>query len=146
MRERVREPTVGRGAGRRGELDVLRALVVVGLVLFHTAVIFGAGEFPVKAAAENRVATVLLAFGATFGMPLLFLISGMGAWHSLRSRTAGRFALERLRRLGVPLLAGLLTLIPLQVYLGLRHAGDTSSYADFHRRFWDVRPSLDFPS
>ena len=51
------------GRERRGELDALRALVVVGLVLFHTAVIFGAGEFPVKAAAENRVATVLLAFG-----------------------------------------------------------------------------------
>jgi glucans biosynthesis protein C len=52
---------------RRGELDALRALVVVGLVLFHTAVIFGAGEFPVKAAAENRVVTVLIAFGAIWG-------------------------------------------------------------------------------
>jgi hypothetical protein len=34
---------------RTGELDLLRALVVVGLVFFHTAVIFAAGEFPVKA-------------------------------------------------------------------------------------------------
>jgi hypothetical protein len=39
---------------RRGELDLLRALVVVGLVFFHTAVIFGAGEFPLKAATENQ--------------------------------------------------------------------------------------------
>ena len=85
---------------RRGELDALRALVVVGLVFFHTAVIFGAGEFPVKAEAENRVVTVLIAFGATWGMPLLFLISGMGARYSLRSRDAGAFARERLRRLG----------------------------------------------
>jgi peptidoglycan/LPS O-acetylase OafA/YrhL len=52
---RDREPPVpaavadqGRPA-RRGELDALRGLVVVGLVFFHTAVIFGAGEFPVKA-------------------------------------------------------------------------------------------------
>ena len=36
-----------------------------------------------KAAAEYRVATVLLAFGATWGMPLLFTISGMGVWYSL---------------------------------------------------------------
>jgi surface polysaccharide O-acyltransferase-like enzyme len=139
------QAVVDQPPSRREELDLLRALVVVGLVFFHTAVIFGAGEFPVKAAAENRVATVFLGFGATWGMPLLFLISGMGIWFSLRSRNAGVFARERLRRLGVPLLVGLLTLVPLQVYLGLRRAGDSSSYADFYARFWDVRPALEFP-
>jgi surface polysaccharide O-acyltransferase-like enzyme len=130
---------------RRGELDLLRALVVVGLVFFHTAVIFGAGEFPVKAEAENPAAMVFIAFGATWGMPLLFVVSGMGIWYSLRSRGAWAFARERLRRLGVPLLVGMLTLVPLQGYLGLRGAGDTSSYAGFYARFWQVRPSLDFP-
>jgi hypothetical protein len=69
----------------------------------------------------------------------------MGIWYSLRSRSVGMFAAERLRRLGVPLLVGLLTLIPLQVWLGQRRAGDPSSYADFYARFWDVRPTLDFP-
>jgi glucans biosynthesis protein C len=150
----ARRLPVPRGCGRvdrqpparRGELDLLRALVVVGLVFFHTAVIFGAGEFPLKAATENQVATVFLAFGATWGMPLLFLISGMGVCYSLRSRSPTAFARERLRRLGIPLVVGLLTLVPLQVYLGLRRAGDPSSYASFYARFWDVRPSLsDFP-
>ena len=61
------------GTTRRDELDLLRALIVVGLVFFHTAVIFAAGEFPIKAGPENRAATVLLAFGAVWGMPLLFL-------------------------------------------------------------------------
>jgi Acyltransferase family len=130
---------------RRGDLDLLRALVVVGLVLFHTAVMFGPGEFPVKAEAENPMATVFIAFGATWGMPLLFVVSGMGIWYSLRSRSAGALARERLRRLGVPLLAGVLTLVPLQVYLGLRRSGDAGSYASFYARFLDVRPSLDFP-
>jgi Acyltransferase family len=130
---------------RRTELDLLRALVAVGLVFFHTAVIFGAGEFPVKAPSEGTAVTVVLAFGATWGMPLLFLISGMGAWYSLRSRSAGRFARERLRRLGVPLLAGLATLVPLQVYLGQRRSGDAGSPWEFLGRFWDVRPSLGFP-
>src|SRR6266540_40207 len=85
---------------RRGELDLLRAVVVLGLVFFHTAVIFGAGEFPVKAGAENRAATVFLAFGSTWGMPLLFVVSGMGIWYSLRSRSARAFArCQLLRRL-----------------------------------------------
>ena len=143
---REREPRVRAAApARRGELDALRALVVVGLVFFHTAVIFGAGEFPVKAGAENRVVTVLIAFGATWGMPLLFLISGMGVRYSLRSRDAGAFARERLRRLGAPLLVGLLTLVPLQVYLGLRRAGHQASLAELYAGFWDLRPALDFP-
>jgi surface polysaccharide O-acyltransferase-like enzyme len=137
--------TVERPPTRRGELDVLRALVVVGLVFFHSAVIFGPGEFPVKAAAEQRLATVFLAFGATWGMPLLFTISGMGVWYSLRSRSATAFMRERLRRLGVPLLVGLLTLVPLQVWLGMRRAGDPSADAGFFLRFWDVRAALDFP-
>jgi len=133
------------GPGRRGELDVLRALVVVGLVFFHSAVIFGSGEFPLKADREYLLATVLLAFGATWGMPLLFVISGMGVWHSLGSRGPAGFARERLRRLGMPLLTGLLILVPLQVWLGLRHAGDPAADGRFYLRFWDVRPALDFP-
>jgi len=104
--------SAGYQPARRGELDLLWTLVVLRLVFFHTAVIFGAGEFPVKAAAENRAATVFLGFGATWGMPLL---------------------------------VGMLTLVPLQVYLGLRHVGDPSSYASFSARFWDVRLSFDFP-
>jgi Acyltransferase family len=113
-------PTLHQPAGRQGqapaarlqELDLLRALVAVGLVFFHTAVIWGAGEFPAKAASERQAVTVMLAFGASWGMPLLFLIPGMGAWYLLRSRTPGAFARERLRRLGLPLVAGLLTLVP----------------------------------
>jgi surface polysaccharide O-acyltransferase-like enzyme len=141
----ARRAVVERPPIRRDELDLLRALVAVGLVFFHTAVIFGVGEFPIKAVTQNRVATVFLGFGATWGMPLLFLIAGMGTWYSLRSRGPAAFVRERLRRLGVPLLVGLFTLVPLQVWLGLRRAGDPGSYASFYARFWDVRPALDFP-
>jgi len=68
----------GGGADRRGELDLLRGLVVLGLVFFHSAVIFGAGELPIKRAPENVVAVLFVAFGATWGMPLLFVVAGMG--------------------------------------------------------------------
>jgi glucan biosynthesis protein C len=145
MSQSAVRPVVDQPPTRRDELDLLRALVVVGLVFFHTAVIFGAGEFPIKATTENRAATVFLGFGAAWGMPLLFLIGGMGIFYSLGSRSPAAFARERLRRLGVPLLVGLLTLIPLQVWLGLRRAGDPSSFPSFYARFWHVRPTLDFP-
>jgi hypothetical protein len=88
---------------------------------------------------------VLLGFGATWGMPLLFVISGMGIRYAMRSRDTGTFVRERLRRLGAPLLVGLLTLVPLQVYLGMRRSGVAPSFAEFYARFLHVRPRLDFP-
>src|SRR4029450_969221 len=39
----------------------------------------------------------------------------------------------------------LLTLVPFQVCLGQRRAGDAIGAADLYTRFWDVRPSLSFP-
>jgi len=136
----------GGGADRRGELDLLRGLVVLGLVFFHSAVIFGAGELPIKRAPENVVAVLFVAFGATWGMPLLFVVAGMGVFYSLRSRDAGQFVRERVGRLLVPLVFGVLTLVPLQVYLGLRYSHEAAGgYARFYRRWLDVRPSPDFP-
>jgi glucans biosynthesis protein C len=134
------------GDDRRGDLDLLRGLVVLGLVFFHGAVIFGPGELPIKHEPQNLVAGLFVAFGATWGMPLLFVVAGMGVFYSLRSRTPGRFVLERLRRLLVPLVFGVLALVPVQVYLGLRYSHQSpGGYAGFYRRWLDVRPSPDFP-
>jgi surface polysaccharide O-acyltransferase-like enzyme len=145
----VTPPVSGAGvavAGRRGDLDLLRGLVVLGLVFFHTAVIFGPGELPIKHEPANLGAAVFVAFGATWGMPLLFMVAGMGVFYSLRSRTPGQFVRERLRRLLVPLVFGVLTLVPLQVYLGLMYSHQSpGGFWEFYRRWLDVRPSADFP-
>jgi hypothetical protein len=46
----------------------------------------------------------------------------------------------------VPLVFGVLTLVPVQVYLGLRYSGEAvGGLAGFYRRWLDVRPSADFP-
>jgi peptidoglycan/LPS O-acetylase OafA/YrhL len=47
-----------------------------------------------------------------WGMPLLFVISGMGIWYSLRSRTMKAFSWERVHRLLVPLVFGVLVIVP----------------------------------
>ena len=45
-------------------------------------------------------------------MPLLFLISGAGAWYALGARTPGRYVQERLTRLFLPSALATLVLIP----------------------------------
>src|SRR6516164_8865384 len=118
-------------ASRRPELDVMRALVVAGLVVFHSAVVFAAGaSWFVKDPQPDPGFTVFLLWGSLWGMPLLFLVSGMGVRYALRTRSAGSFARERLARLGVPFAAGLVVLVPPMFYL------ERLGQPGFHQPYW----------
>ena len=145
-RESIRH---GAGVGRRGELDALRALVVLGLVFFHTALVFSPDDdFYVKNARTTDAVTVLAGFGVVWAMPMLFLVAGLGARHSIRRRGPRGFARERLLRLGVPLVFGTVVLCPLPQWLRLRAAdpGYDEPYVRFWARFLRVRPDpVDFP-
>lgn len=126
---------------RRPELDAIRMLVVIGLVFFHAALVFAADDdFYVKNAETTPAIMIIAGFGVVWAMPLLFLISGLGAWHSLQRRGAGGFAGERLLRLGVPLVFATLVLNPLPQWLRLRSAdaGYHEPYLAFLPRFYDV--------
>jgi peptidoglycan/LPS O-acetylase OafA/YrhL len=126
---------------RRPELDAIRMLVVIGLVFFHSALVFAADDdFYVKNAETTEAVMIIAGFGVVWAMPLLFLISGLGAWHSLQRRGAGGFASERLLRLGVPLVVATLVLNPLPQWLRLRSADADyhESYLGFLPRFYDV--------
>ncbi|MFE9396251.1 acyltransferase family protein [Streptomyces flavidovirens] len=122
-------------ADRRRELDALRALIVLGLVFFHAALVFAPDDdFYVKDAETAGAVTVLAGFGVVWAMPMLFLVAGLGTRHSIRRRGPGRFARERLLRLGVPLVFASLALNPLPQWLRLRAADP--GYHESYWRFW----------
>jgi glucan biosynthesis protein C len=100
----------------------------------------------VKDQPPNLALTLFVLFAGLWGMPLLFVVSGLGAWYSLRSRTAAGFVRERLARLLVPFLVGLLVVVPPQVYYQLHFQGqDPGSYWQFYRDFFQVHLGLKFP-
>jgi surface polysaccharide O-acyltransferase-like enzyme len=112
----VLEP-VGEGV-RRNDLDWLRILVILMMIPFHTALVFtGPGFMFVKSGSHSPALWAFVGFTYSWSMPLLFFISGAGAWFSLRRRGGWRFLGERLRRLVPPSLLGLLVLVPLCAYL-----------------------------
>jgi glucans biosynthesis protein C len=122
-------------------------LVVGGLIAFHTACIFVPGHFSVPNQPTTFAILMLVFFARLWGMPLLFAVAGAGVWHSLRERTAGDFARERLRRLLPPLVVGVLFLVPPQVYFLLPARGhDPGSYWQFMGRFLDLRLAVGFPA
>jgi glucans biosynthesis protein C len=130
-RPQAEEPAPVPYATRRPELDVMRAFVVAGLVVFHSAVVFASGtSWFVNDPRPSPGFTVFLLWGSLWGMPLLFLVSGMGARYALRSRSAGAFIRERLGRLLVPLLMGLVVLVAPMFYLN--RVGEPG----FHEPYW----------
>ena len=131
---------------RRQDLDLIRAAVVGGLVFYHTALLFPIG-FSTSKDPPNLVLTVGVLFAQLWGMPLLFVVAGSGIWHSLGTRSPGRFARQRLSRLLVPLVTGMVLVVPPQIYYAMKFEGvDPGPYWQFLLRFFDVRPVARFPA
>jgi surface polysaccharide O-acyltransferase-like enzyme len=124
----------------------MRALLVLGLILFHTARIFDLLPFYVKNDELSLTFMALVGFASQWGMPLFFLIAGIAAWHALAKRTAGEYARERFRRLIIPLVFGLFVLVTPQHYYNLRTSPDYhDSYWQFYPGFLRIIFKLDFP-
>ena len=117
-----------------------RALVVAGLVVFHSAMVFAVGTaWFVNDPRPSIGFSAFLLWGSLSGMPLLFLVSGMGVWYAMRSRTAQAFTAERLSRLGIPFLTGLVLLAPPMFYVEhLAQPGFHQSYGRFWLTFLNV--------
>jgi peptidoglycan/LPS O-acetylase OafA/YrhL len=102
---------------RRCDLDWLRVLLILTVLLFHSLRLFDLEGWNVKSATTYLSVQVLVVFISRWLMPAIFLISGMATFYALDKRRAGRFVKDRSLRLLVPLLVGLFTHIPLQEYL-----------------------------
>jgi hypothetical protein len=74
-------------------------------------------------------------------LPLLFFISGAGVSFSLRRRTMGQFAGERVQRLLLPLVVGMFVVVPPQIYFERLAQGRVfNSYWDFYRTVFEFQP------
>ena len=120
-------------------IDWLRVLAVLLLFPFHTSRVFNFGEaFYVKSTHIWAWINVAIGFVDRWHMPLLFLLAGSSAFLSLTKRTTSEFTRERLLRLGVPLVFGILVIMVPQTWVGAHfNSGSTES-------IWRYIVSLDF--
>jgi glucan biosynthesis protein C len=109
---------------RRYDLDWLRVLAVLLLVPFHSAIIFS--SLPqtqvvyVYDAQHSLFLMKAVDFIYLWHMPLLFVVAGASSWFALGLRSAERYLGERVNRLLVPLLFGMVALLPTTLYLYTR--------------------------
>ena len=109
-------PVADRAGDHVAYLDWLKFLVVYGIVIYHVALPFSATSWLINSHDRNLVLSAFTGFTFPWGIPLMFLLSGAGAYFGLRRKSASAFFVLRVVRLGLPLVAGLLILSPLQSY------------------------------
>jgi len=129
-------------SGRKVEFDYLRAFVITLVLFVHAALAYTTSAF---INSENPIASsnpvvneqrwigfdLIVALNETFSMSLLFFVSGIFVWQSLARKGARKYFGDRLKRLGLPFVIGVLFLIPLAYYpaqleVGLITEKDTS--------------------
>jgi len=123
---------------RRADLDWLRVIAFWLLIYFHAAVAFLPDGIPmIQNDTSSFFLHVMVSFLHQFRLGLLFLISGIGVSFALRHRNGLQFARERAVRLLVPLVFGVLVVVPPMVFLEKSFNGEfNGSFVDFYPAFF----------
>jgi peptidoglycan/LPS O-acetylase OafA/YrhL len=123
-------------------LDWLRVIAIFVLLFFHTGMLFVGWGWHITNAETIPALQWPMDLAHRLRMPLLFVIAGAGMWFALRSRGAGAFIGERTLRLLVPVIAGMLLIVPPQVYVErIAHGEFSGGYLEFMtQRVFQFRP------
>src|SRR5688572_12198890 len=129
---------------RRHYIDWIRVFAFSILIFFHCAMPFVIFGWEIKNPETSVALSRVVWWLHQWRLPLLFFISGVGIFYSLKRRSVLSFAGERFVRLFIPLAFAMLFTIPLQVYFEWLQDGRlTGSYASFYPSVWQFVPYPD---
>jgi glucan biosynthesis protein C len=148
--QRVAAEARSTGKARLLYIDNVRTFLITLVVLCHVAVTYGAegAWYYSEAGKESTLAFViimpLLAIGAAFLLGLFFLIAGFFTPRAYDRKGGGPFLVDRLKRLGIPLLFYGVIILPVIHYALDVHDGSQAAlwpwltdYAQSRRSFAD---------
>ncbi len=124
---------------RRNDIDWLRVLAVLLLIPFHSLLIFVLDPHSIVYIKDtincdlfDEVAGVI----HQFHMPLLFVISGISTCFALNFRSGGQYLRERVSRLLIPAVFGIVILVPPMTYITRIARGEAISFLDHFQGFF----------
>lgn len=123
---------------RKSYIDNLRWICVLLLFPYHILMIYNSfGEgFYIKGE-SIKATTTFIAVTWPWFMPLLFTVAGISTAYALKKRSINEYVKERLSKLLIPLVAGILLVIPAQTYFAERfHNNYTGSYINQYVLFF----------
>ena len=128
---------------RKQYLDNIKTIAILLLFPYHTFMIWN--NFGTKFyiwGGENDFLSSLIVLVSPWLMPVLFVIAGISARYSLAKRTTKEFIKERIWKLLLPFLSGLLFLVPFQTLYARKfffdyHGGILENFKYFFTHFSD---------
>lgn len=126
---------------RQSFIDWIRVLAFAILIFYHSGMFFVSWGWHVKNNVIVESLTYPMLFFSQWRLSLLFFISGVGISFALKSRTVWSFAAERTLRLFIPIVFGMLVIVPPQVYFERTQAHQIAvSYAQFYPSVFEFIP------
>ncbi|MES2018092.1 MAG: acyltransferase family protein [Pseudomonadota bacterium] len=117
-------------------LDWVRILAFMLLILYHVGMYYVSWDWHVKSAHASDAIEPLMMLSSPWRLGLLFMISGVASSFMLAKIGAASFMRQRSWRLLVPLLFGMLVIVPPQPYFEvIEKVAYHGSYADFMRLY-----------
>ncbi|WP_247236916.1 acyltransferase [Telluribacter sp. SYSU D00476] len=125
---------------RRYEFDWLRVLAFSLLIFYHTGMYFVGWDWHIKNPELSEAIEWPMLYLSQWRMSLIFLVSGAGVYFALGYRSGGTFAKDRMKRILLPLVAGMLLVVPPQVYAERVVQGYVGSYFSFYPSIFELEP------
>jgi glucan biosynthesis protein C len=135
-------------------LSNLRAIVILIVLAFHSALAYvewmpfkpasfdvppySWRAFPIVDSHRWIGFDIFCAWQNVYLMSLLFLLSGLFVWPSLRRKNGWGFARDRARRLGIPYVLGILVLLPIAFYPAYLAGGGDPNVTIYLRHYFGL--------
>jgi peptidoglycan/LPS O-acetylase OafA/YrhL len=116
---------------RRYDLDWLRVIAILAVYFHHLGMPFNGDGFHIMNSESSKLLDDIMVYFEQFRLPLLFLISGTGTVLAFSKRTWKQFSKERTGRLLIPLIFGILFIVPPQTYF--QYINEYSSYWQLYK-------------
>lgn len=118
---------------RLSELDWLRVILIFAVFIHHVCMPFNGDGWHIMNKDSSKLLDDIMVYFEQFRLPILFFISGVGSVILLSKITAKKFLKEKFLRLFIPLVVGILFVVPPQSYI--ENINDFQSY-------WQAYPVL----
>lgn len=117
-------------------LDWIRIGAFMLLIAYHTGMYYSGGDWHVKSPYAGDALDPLMQLSSPWRLGLLFMISGVASAFMLRKIAVGAFLRQRSVRLLVPLVFGMLVIVPPQSYFEVvEKVAYQGGYGDFMRLY-----------
>jgi peptidoglycan/LPS O-acetylase OafA/YrhL len=117
-------------------LDWIRIVAFLVLILYHTGMYYVTWDWHVKSPDAGHAIEPLMILSAPWRLGLLFMISGVATAFMLGKLPVGKLLAQRSWRLLVPLVFGMLVIVPPQAYFEVvEKVAYQGSYGEFMRLY-----------